>query len=341
MIRYDKPKKKGCGGTCSGCKAGKGCDGKKGMGPAGRKTKSPENDMDRDDALTPQEYLAACDLGIQGQRRAYIRSRLDMAESLREDQKCGKSGIAKGKKCKKPQTAVGLGAKIGGGIGATTGAIDGTALGVMGAKYKGLGAGKQVAWGAAGAGGVAGARGLVGAGLGAGTGLIVRAINQRGKKKRRDSIDPRFDKKCGNSGVAEGKQCRKGSGAVSTIGKVAAGAGLIAGGVAAVKNRSAIGAAVGSGAMKTATAAGSAYGKAQRTVSAVRRGGMTGVAAAAGKNTARVQNAASKVTAGVRQKAAPTMKSVDYQRRNIMRKGSDTVKKVRARRSTRQLSLSL
>lgn len=30
----------------------------------------------RSDSLTPQEYLAACDLGIQGRSRAYIRARL-------------------------------------------------------------------------------------------------------------------------------------------------------------------------------------------------------------------------------------------------------------------------
>jgi hypothetical protein len=53
--------------------------------------------MDRNDALTPQEYLAACDLGIQGRSRSYIRARLDAAERL--DLKCGKGSISEGEKC--------------------------------------------------------------------------------------------------------------------------------------------------------------------------------------------------------------------------------------------------
>ena len=36
----------------------------------------------KNDALTPQEYLKACDMGIQGRSRIYIRARLDMAERL-------------------------------------------------------------------------------------------------------------------------------------------------------------------------------------------------------------------------------------------------------------------
>jgi hypothetical protein len=54
--------------------------------------------MDRNDALTPQEYLAACDLGVQNRPRSYIRARLDAAERI--DQKCGASGIADNKKCR-------------------------------------------------------------------------------------------------------------------------------------------------------------------------------------------------------------------------------------------------
>jgi hypothetical protein len=53
----------------------------------------------RSDALTPQEYLAACELGIQGRSRAYIRSRLDAAERL--DLKCGNGSISEGEKCTK------------------------------------------------------------------------------------------------------------------------------------------------------------------------------------------------------------------------------------------------
>ena len=72
----------GCG--CGGKRKAK-CD-----GSCGKK-------MDRNDALTPQEYLAACDLGIQGRSRSYIRARFDATERL--DKKCGASGIADNKKC--------------------------------------------------------------------------------------------------------------------------------------------------------------------------------------------------------------------------------------------------
>jgi hypothetical protein len=86
---------------CS-CGAAKGkkcsCDGGCGSGYAKK--------MDRNDALTPQEYLAACDLGIQGRSRAYIRSRLDTAMNLtpstvRNDLKCGNGSISEGEKCTK------------------------------------------------------------------------------------------------------------------------------------------------------------------------------------------------------------------------------------------------
>jgi hypothetical protein len=73
----------GCGGKAS-------CDGN--CGGYGKK-------MDRNDALSPQEYLAACDLGIQHRSRAYIRARLDAAERL--DLKCGKGSISAGEKCTK------------------------------------------------------------------------------------------------------------------------------------------------------------------------------------------------------------------------------------------------
>lgn len=55
--------------------------------------------MDRNDALTPQEYLAACDLGIQNRNRSYIRARLDATERL--DLKCGKGSISEGETCHK------------------------------------------------------------------------------------------------------------------------------------------------------------------------------------------------------------------------------------------------
>lgn len=73
----------GCGG-----KKGASCDGGCGSGYAKKM-----------DALSPQEYLAACDLGIQHRSRAYIRARLDAAERL--DLKCGAGSISEGEKCTK------------------------------------------------------------------------------------------------------------------------------------------------------------------------------------------------------------------------------------------------
>lgn len=77
----------GCGGK--GRKGKAACDGNCG----GMK-------RDRADAaLTPHEYLAACELGIQDRSRVYIRSRLDVAERL--DLKCGRGSISPGEKCTK------------------------------------------------------------------------------------------------------------------------------------------------------------------------------------------------------------------------------------------------
>jgi len=50
-----------------------------------------------DAVLTPAEYLDACDLGIHTRSRAYIRGVL----GVRNDKKCGASGIAENKKCNK------------------------------------------------------------------------------------------------------------------------------------------------------------------------------------------------------------------------------------------------
>ena len=77
-------------------------DGDCGCMSKGRKGKcdgSCGKKMDRNDALTPQEYLAACELGIQGRSRAYIRARLDSAARL--DLKCGNGAISEGEKCTK------------------------------------------------------------------------------------------------------------------------------------------------------------------------------------------------------------------------------------------------
>lgn len=106
-----KPMDAECG--CGGKKGGK-CDGNCG---SMRK---------RSDSLTPLEYLAACDLGIQDRSTSYIRARLDTAEA-RNDLKCGKGAISEGEKChvgpaqkvqpKKPgkaRTIVSAGAVLGG-----------------------------------------------------------------------------------------------------------------------------------------------------------------------------------------------------------------------------------
>lgn len=88
-------------------------------GSCGKKDSSYKNMMDRADALTPQEYLAACDLGIQGRSRSYIRARLDAEDRL--DLKCGKGAIPEGKKCTKgPATRV---QKKSGGTGRTVGHV--------------------------------------------------------------------------------------------------------------------------------------------------------------------------------------------------------------------------
>ena len=120
-----KPMDTECG--CSGKKGGK-CEGSCG---------SMKKDR-ADAALTPHEYLNACDLGVQERSRSYIRARLDAAERL--DLKCGKGSISKGEKCSKgaataPENApisirkgVKLGAQIGGGLGAAQGAMLGGAM---------------------------------------------------------------------------------------------------------------------------------------------------------------------------------------------------------------------
>lgn len=105
----------GCG--CGGGRAKK-CTCDSGCSSYGKK-------MDRNDALTPQEYLAACDLGIQGRSRSYIRARLDAADRL--DKKCGASGIAENKKCNVGTGSSGHGSSLGNalkviGAGAALGA---------------------------------------------------------------------------------------------------------------------------------------------------------------------------------------------------------------------------
>lgn len=96
--------------------------------------------MDRNDALTPQEYLVACELGIQGRSRSYIRARLDATERL--DKKCGASGIPDHKKCKvgggsAGPSAAGKPGKGGSGLGTALAlGLGAAALGVGGNAVK-------------------------------------------------------------------------------------------------------------------------------------------------------------------------------------------------------------
>jgi hypothetical protein len=91
-----------------------------------------------DAALTPMEYLDACELGIQNRSRAYVRGVL----GVREDKKCGASGIAEGKKCNKGvvgsvQSALGdEKVQTGLKVAAVAGGIAAGTVGAM--KYRGL-----------------------------------------------------------------------------------------------------------------------------------------------------------------------------------------------------------
>jgi len=114
-----------------------GCKGKKGAKCDGNCGGSMRKRGDA--ALTPHEYLDACDLGIQDRSRSYIRARLDAATRL--DLKCGKGAISKGEKCTKGAATTAenapisirkgmkLGAKIGGGLGVAQGALGGALMG--------------------------------------------------------------------------------------------------------------------------------------------------------------------------------------------------------------------
>lgn len=116
-------------GESCGCGGGKGkakkctCDGGCGGGYAKK--------MDRNDALTPQEYLAACDLGIQGRNRSYIRARLDSEARL--DLKCGRGSISQGEHCRKGPATKTKGPSVGVQVGQI-------------AKGVGLGALETVKW---------------------------------------------------------------------------------------------------------------------------------------------------------------------------------------------------
>jgi len=88
--KHTKAPMDGEGCSCGGKGKGKKCSCNDGCGS-----------YKKMDALTPQEYLAACDLGIQRRSRQYIRARLDAAARL--DKKCGASGIPENAKCTKGQ----------------------------------------------------------------------------------------------------------------------------------------------------------------------------------------------------------------------------------------------
>lgn len=91
---YGKNAKKGKTKRTKATKDGAGC----GCGPKAKgKCDGSCNGARKMDALTPQEYLSACELGIHTRSRPYIRARLDAAERL--DLKCGKGAISQGEKC--------------------------------------------------------------------------------------------------------------------------------------------------------------------------------------------------------------------------------------------------
>lgn len=81
-----------------------------------------------DSALTAQEYLTACDLGIQDRSRSYIRTRLITMDSttFRADKKCGNSSIPDDRQCRSGggvMSKVAAGAAIAGGAAAAYGAF--------------------------------------------------------------------------------------------------------------------------------------------------------------------------------------------------------------------------
>lgn len=168
--------------------------------------------MKKMDSLTPQEYLTACELGIQNRSRTYIRARLDAAERL--DLKCGNGAISEGEKCTKGQaqkakapkpeeqirTQVAKEAKAGLMSGAAGGALSGLVSGYFAGKSPtqlALVTAQRAASGAL-VGGAFGAAGGVGTALGNRAGNAVARRIQGKPAKRRDSVyasgfTPEFD----------------------------------------------------------------------------------------------------------------------------------------------------
>jgi len=179
----------GCGGKSPKGKAS--CDGNCGSGYAKKM-----------DALSPQEYLAACDLGIQHRSRAYVRARLDAAERL--DLKCGAGSISEGEKCTKgtaqkskarlPEENISSQAAKEATKGALSGAVGGALGGLVGGYFAGksplqlaASTAKRAAGGAL-IGGALGATSGAGAALGNRAGnAIARRMGAR-PKGRRDSV---------------------------------------------------------------------------------------------------------------------------------------------------------
>ena len=158
----------------------------------------------RGDSLTPQEYLTACELGIQDRSATYIRARLDAAEA-RNDLKCGKGAISKGEKCTKgtatrvsPVVRAGQAAKKV-GLGALEGAKWVSGYNIGKAIASGVTGGKnEKASGGAKAASVIGSTALLGpySGLGAArrvgvlgpTDLQQHAKNEKKERKWRKSV---------------------------------------------------------------------------------------------------------------------------------------------------------
>lgn len=168
----------------------------------------------KEDGLSPEEYLAACTLGIEKQSRTYIRARLDAAglKVKGKGKKCGNSYIAQsatcgGNKAKEERDAklwgkgennlynanysVKSGAKVGARRGAANYAILGAALGGLSSgSLKGVAAG---ALKGAAAGAIGGA--AAGAAIRAGS-KAVRAgrRNAANNKEMMRQMNPAFNK---------------------------------------------------------------------------------------------------------------------------------------------------
>lgn len=108
-------------GSCSACAAGKPCAGKKdgdtSAGPGELYNPGRKNPRMNNDALSPQEYLDACDLGIQNESKAYIRARLDTEDAIRQDFR-SRSSSSQSQNNGSTVRKVATGAAIAGGVAA-------------------------------------------------------------------------------------------------------------------------------------------------------------------------------------------------------------------------------